>query len=57
MRLAFQLLIAGHLFELGFGPHEEEKPEEEQVTLPSIPFGFQAPEPEEVDDEDDDEDE
>lgn len=45
MRLAFQLLIAGHAFEVGFGPHEDQEPEQEQVTLSGGPIGFALPEP------------
>lgn len=45
MRLAFQLLVAGHAFEVGFGPHEEHEPEE-HVVLGGGPIGFALPEPE-----------
>lgn len=38
MKLAFQLLVFGHLFEVGFGPQEHEP--EEQVTLSGGPIGF-----------------
>ncbi|MFC4089342.1 hypothetical protein [Micromonospora sp. GCM10011541] len=54
MRLAFQLLVAGHLFEVGFGPHEEHEPEE-RVTLSGGPIGFALPEPDEDIDEEDEE--